>query len=140
MQSATHGGLDHGALHIGSSDLHGGIICDEKDLAELYISTLGIGEPLHKDLVASLYFKLLACNVYDCVHRVKLVKSFGRKRLPFRQLFINGLAVINCILGCEFTQNSPLRQIILSFSVFLHPNIIVTNFASWTVCSLTTNL
>ncbi len=62
-------GLDNCALDIGSSDLDGLTVCDEEDLGELYISTFGIGEPLHKDFVASLYFKLLACNVYDCVHQ-----------------------------------------------------------------------
>ena len=62
------GGLDHGTLNIGSAHLHSRVVRDEEDLLELHISTLGIGEPLHKDFVASLNFKLLACNVYDCVH------------------------------------------------------------------------
>ena len=76
------GGLDHSTLYIRSTDLDGLPVGDEQHLAELHISTLGIGEPLHKDFVASFHFKLLACNVYDCVHKVKLIKSFGRKRLP----------------------------------------------------------
>ena len=63
------GGLDHGALHVRSTHLHLRAFSDEKDLGELHISTFGIGEPLHKDLVASFHFKLLACNVYDCVHK-----------------------------------------------------------------------
>ena len=63
-----NGSLDNGSLYIRSSDLHGLSVSDEEHLVELYISTLGIGEPLHKDFVASLNFKLLACNVYDCVH------------------------------------------------------------------------
>ena len=61
------------ALNIRSSDLNSLSVSDEKHLAELNISTLGIGEPLHKDFVASLYFELLACNVNDCVHLLKLV-------------------------------------------------------------------
>ena len=64
-----YGGLNYGTFYIRSSDLHGFTVCYEKHFAELYISTLGIGEPLHKDFVASLYFKLLACNFYDCVHQ-----------------------------------------------------------------------
>ena len=64
-----NGSLHNGSLNIRSSDLDGLTVSDEKHFAELYISTLGIGEPLHKDFVASLYFKLLACNVYDCVHQ-----------------------------------------------------------------------
>ena len=71
------GGLDHCALNIGSSDLNGVSVSDEENLAELYISTLGIGEPLHKDFVASLYFKLLACNVYDCVHQTILLNVWA---------------------------------------------------------------
>ena len=63
------GSLNNGSLYIRSSDFHSLSVCDEKHFAELYISTLGIGKPLHKDFVASLYFKLLACNVYDCVHQ-----------------------------------------------------------------------
>ena len=63
------GGLDHGALHVRSTHLDLRAVSDEKDLGELHISTFGIGEPLHKDLVASFNLKLLACNVYDCVHK-----------------------------------------------------------------------
>ena len=62
------GGLDHGTLYIGSAHLDSRVIRDKEDLLELHISTLGIGEPLHKDFVASLNFKLMACNVYDCEH------------------------------------------------------------------------
>lgn len=64
-----NGSLDYCALYIRSTYLHGSVICDEKHLLELHISTLGIGKPLHKDLIASFYFKLLTCNVYDCVHK-----------------------------------------------------------------------
>lgn len=64
-----NGSLHNGSLYIRSSDLDGLTVGDEKHLVELNISTLGISEPLHKDFVASLYFKLLACNVNDCVHQ-----------------------------------------------------------------------
>lgn len=66
-----NGSLDYGSLYIRSSDLDGLSVGDEEDLAELNISTFGVGEPLHKDFVASLYFKLLACDVYNCVHLYK---------------------------------------------------------------------
>ena len=70
-------GLHDGTFHIGSSHLHGISVGDEENLGEIYISTLGIGEPLHKDFVASLYFKLLACNVYDCVHQTILLNVWA---------------------------------------------------------------
>ena len=37
-----NGGLDHGSLHIRSTDLHGLAVSDEQHLAELHISTFGI--------------------------------------------------------------------------------------------------
>ena len=71
------GGLYDCALNIGSTYRDGLSVCYEEDLGELYISTLGIGKPLHKDFVASLYFKLLACNVYDCVHQTILLNVWA---------------------------------------------------------------
>ena len=72
-----NGSLNNGSLYIRSSDLDGLSVGDEEYLVELYISTLGIGKPLHKDFVASLYFKLLACNVYDCVHQTILLNVWA---------------------------------------------------------------
>ena len=63
-----NGSLHDCALYVGSSNLDIGTLGYEKHLAELHISTFGVGKPLHKDFVASLNFKLLACNFYDCVH------------------------------------------------------------------------
>ena len=59
------------ALHIRSADNHFALIVHEEDLVELYgFSVLGL-EAVYEDIHASLYFKLLACNVYDCVHCTK---------------------------------------------------------------------
>jgi hypothetical protein len=83
-----HGSPDHGAVNIRSTDLHGRIICgDEEDLVKLHGITLGSREAVDKDFVASFHLELLACNVYDCVHKNKLVKSFGRKRLQLSSSF-----------------------------------------------------
>ena len=101
------GGLHHGTLYIGSAHLDSRVIRDQEDFLELHISTLGIGEPLHKDLVASLYLKLLACNVYDCVHRVKLVKSFGRKRLPFQAALYQWLSGHQLYFGLRIYAKFP---------------------------------
>ena len=79
------GSLNNGSFYIGSANLYGLTVCDEKHLGELYISTFGLGKPLHKDLITSLYFKLLACNVYDCVHQTNFFKRLGLERLPLRQ-------------------------------------------------------
>ena len=86
--------LYNSALYIRSTDFYLACVVYEEDLVELYISTLGLRKSLDKDFVSSFYFELLACNFYDCVHIKLSVKSFGRKRLPSRQLFINGLTVI----------------------------------------------
>ena len=63
------GCLYNGTLYIGSSDLYGSLVLNEKDLVELNISTFGLRESLDKDFISSFYFELLACNVYDCVHK-----------------------------------------------------------------------
>lgn len=63
------GSLYYCTLYIGSTYLYCCIICNKEDLGELHISTLGVGKPLHKDFISSFYFELLACNVYDCVHK-----------------------------------------------------------------------
>ena len=63
-----HGGLDLGTLHIRSTDLYLTLIVYEEDLVELNgFSVLGL-EAVHEDVHSSFYFKLLACNVYDCEH------------------------------------------------------------------------
>ena len=76
------GGLYYGTFYIGSTNLYGVSVSDEEHLGELYISTFGLGKPLHKDLFTSLYLKLLACNVYDCVHQTNFLKCLGLERLP----------------------------------------------------------
>jgi len=77
-----YGSLYDGSLHIRSSDLDCLAVGYEQHLAELYVSTFGIGEPLHKDFVASLYFKLLACNFYDCVHQTILLNVWAWSVCP----------------------------------------------------------
>ncbi len=81
------GGGNLGALYIRSTDYNLALIVHEEDLVELYgFSVLG-REAVHEDIHASFYFKLLACNVNDCVHFNKnLLKVLDRKRLPSRQI------------------------------------------------------
>lgn len=62
------GGLYDSTLDIRSSDLYLALIVNEEHLIELYGSTFGLRKSLDKDFSASLYFKLLACDVYDSVH------------------------------------------------------------------------
>ena len=87
------GGLDHCSIYIGSANLYGLSVCDEEDLGELYICTFGLGEPLHKDFITSFYLKLLACNVYDCVHQTNFFKRLGLERLPFRQHLLSSSVI-----------------------------------------------
>ena len=69
-----HCSLDYRSLNIRSSDLHLRIVCNEKHLGELHISTLGIGKPMHKDFISSFNLELLACNFNYCVHLKLLFK------------------------------------------------------------------
>ena len=64
-----NGSLDDCTVNIRSADLDVALVVEEEHLVELYISTFGLREPLDKDFIASFYFKLLTCNVYDCVHK-----------------------------------------------------------------------
>ena len=66
--------LNDCTLDVRSSDLHLALVVNEKHLVELNSSTFGLRKSLDKDLGASLYFELLACDVYDCVHLIKLFK------------------------------------------------------------------
>ena len=67
-----HGSLDYCAFYVRGSDLHFALIVEEKHLFELdRLIVLG-RKTVDENLCASLYFELLACNVNDCVHSVKL--------------------------------------------------------------------
>ena len=63
-----YGSLYEGALDVRSSNLNLSLFVDEENFVKLHSFTFGLRKSLHKDFVASLNFKLLACNVYDCVH------------------------------------------------------------------------
>lgn len=62
------GSLYYCALNVRSADLHCAFSVNEKYFCKLHCFTFGLRKSLHKDLISSLYFKLLASNVYDCVH------------------------------------------------------------------------
>jgi len=59
------------SLHVRSADLYFALIVHEEHLVELHgFSVLG-REAVDEDIHASFYFKLLACNVNNCVHCTK---------------------------------------------------------------------
>lgn len=68
------GSLDNRSLNIRRADLYGTLVIDEKNLAELYCSTLVSLQAVDKDILSGLNFKLLACNIYNCVHNKTFVK------------------------------------------------------------------
>ena len=70
----NNGSLYNGSLDVRSSDLYLTLIVNEEYFVELNGSTFGLRKSLDKDFSASLYFELLACDVYDCVHLIKLFK------------------------------------------------------------------
>lgn len=63
--------LDYSALHIGSTHLESALVLDQQHFAELHGLTFGLRKSLNENLVASLNFELLACNIYNCVHKNK---------------------------------------------------------------------
>ena len=63
-----HGCLDNCAVKIRSTYFNALVISNEKHFSELHGFTFGLRKPLNKDFIASLNFKLLACDVYYCVH------------------------------------------------------------------------
>ena len=67
----NNSGLDHCTLYIRSADLYLTLIVNEEYLVELHSSTFGRSKARYKDLDTSLYFHLLACDVYDSVHLYK---------------------------------------------------------------------
>ena len=76
------GSLHNCSLYIRSSNLYGAFCINEKNLVELYGFSVLCLEAVYEDIHSSLYFELLACNVYDCVHCTKkLIKSLSLRRL-----------------------------------------------------------
>ena len=109
--------IEHCCLHnctfeIRSSYPYVIVAADEKDLSELHGFTFGLRKPLNKEFITSLNFKLLACDVYNCVHLYKTLLSFNRKRLILNQLFFNGLTVMIHFKDCKFRSFIPIRKIL----------------------------
>ena len=62
------GGFDYSTLDIRGTDFDCSLAVDEEHLVELD-GLVGLrGQAVDEDLGTSFYFKLLAGNVYDCVH------------------------------------------------------------------------
>ena len=62
-------GLDHCPVNIGSAYADLSFVIDEEDFVELHTGTVCSRKAVAKDFFSSFYFELLACNVYDCVHK-----------------------------------------------------------------------
>ena len=74
-------------INVRCTDLNCSVLVDKEYLVELDSSTLLSREAVDEDFHTSLYFELLACNVYDCVHKkLKILKVLDSRRLPW-QLF-----------------------------------------------------
>ena len=63
------GGLNHCTFYVRSANLDVFAVFDKKHLVELHVSTIRSREAVYEDFIASFNFKLLACNVNDCVHK-----------------------------------------------------------------------
>ena len=57
------------ALYVRCANLYCSVLIDKEYLVELDSSTLLSRKAVYEDLHTSLYLELLACNVYDCVHK-----------------------------------------------------------------------
>ena len=69
-----HSGLYGCALDVRGSHLDVAAIVNEEDLVEFHCLIFLRGKAIYENLSASLYLKLLACNVNDCVHCCKNIK------------------------------------------------------------------
>ena len=64
--------LHNCSFDIRRTDFYISVGIDKEHFAELYCRAFFSGKAIHKNFHASLYLKLLACNVYNCVHFEKL--------------------------------------------------------------------
>lgn len=94
--------LHNSTFHIRGTYLHIPVSVHEQHLVELDRSALLRSETVHENFLASLYLKLLACNIHDCVHKYKNFNSPDRKRLH-KQLFVNGLPAIISFWSAKIT-------------------------------------
>lgn len=60
------------ALYIRSTYLNCTLVIYEKYLSELHSCTLCLRKTVAKDFIACLDFELLACNINNSVHKIKL--------------------------------------------------------------------
>ena len=63
------GGFDDGTLHIRITELDLPFGVNEQDLVELNGRILRRRKTVDEDLVACFDLELLACNIYNCVHK-----------------------------------------------------------------------
>ena len=61
--------LDYGSVHIRSADLDRSVRIHEQDFVKNQRRALLLRKAVYKNLHASLNLKLLACNLYYCVHK-----------------------------------------------------------------------
>ena len=85
-------------VHIWCTNLDSLTLCYEEYLVELYCCTLLSREAVDEDFHASLYFELLACNVYNCVHKKLMnIKVLDCKR-QLHAALCSGLTIFKIIL------------------------------------------
>ena len=63
--------LYYSAFYIRGTNLDLAIFIDKKHLLEHYLGILGCLEAVHEDFISRFYLELLACNIYNCVHKNK---------------------------------------------------------------------
>ena len=70
------GGFDDGTLYIRITELDLPFGVNEQDLVELDGRILRRRKTVDEDLVACFDLELLACNIYNCVHKIKNFNKF----------------------------------------------------------------
>ena len=82
-----YGCCNLGTLYVWCTDLYCAVCVDKEHLVELDCSTLLSRKAVYEDFHTSFYLELLACNVYDCVHKnLKILKVLESKRLSLTAL------------------------------------------------------
>ena len=65
-----NGSFNSSAIYIGRADLDRTLVVYQEDLVKIYGSVDISCETVYINLAPLLYFELLSCNVYNCVHKL----------------------------------------------------------------------
>ena len=75
FQVFENGGFDQGAVYIRSAHTYFFLVIGKQNFIKSYRCSGFYLKPVYEDFFSLLNSKLLACNVYNCVHKILLSVS-----------------------------------------------------------------